>query len=215
MAEHASSPIPSIPLVVALWEQPNFGGRKRTFIDAPLDSVQPSFFPDLADLSNSNFNGVTNAIGIHPGPNFDSNEMRTVSFFAGANYGGDELCLNPGAYANLLPLANFGGKISSIRFNAPNSRPAGYYLPGTNNSILGPGGYPPTSSAATISPIPLVVKLFPNKLSTLNPLSGYPQGAQADLNYLTLVQDALNIGAMFGAEYDQATKAVVVQKGPN
>lgn len=219
MTELATIPIASIPLVVALWERPNFGGRKRTFIEAALDPGpypgDPSRSdPDLFDLTSCNFNDATNAIGIHPGPNFDPNEQRTVSFFADAYFQGDELCLAPGAYGDLLPFRNFGGKISSIRFNPPFPNPKyrkpGYYQWG---NLLDP--YPTPNPAATIAPIPLVVRLFADGISNVDPVSGYPVVAPANLNYLTLVESALDINAMFGPGYDKATSGVIVQKGPN
>lgn len=217
MTELATIPIASIPLVVALWERPNFGGRKRTFIEAALDPGpypgDPSRSdPDLFDLTSCHFNDATFAIGIHPGPNFDPNEQRTVSFFVDAYFQGDELCLAPGAYGNLLPFGNFGGTISSIRFNPPfpNNREPGYYQGG---NLL--AGYATPNPAATIAPIPLVVRLFPDGISNLDPVSGYPVVASANLNYLTLVESALDIGAMFGPDYDKATSGVIVQKGPN
>jgi len=119
-----------IPLVVALWENTNFGGRKRLLVD------------DTPILSLLAFNDTTSAVGVHPGPDYAAwkaahgGKEPTVGLYENVNFGGAALILTTGAYASIHRLFNFGDAVSSVRFN------------------------PPPPSAAAITPIPLIVELF-------------------------------------------------------
>jgi hypothetical protein len=120
----------SVPLVVALWENQGFSGRKRLFVE------------DARDLNFFGFTDKTSAIGVHPGPDYVAwkaahpGKEPTVGFYEHPNYGGAVLILTTGAYANIHNLYNFGDIISSVRFNPT----------------------PPT--AGTIAPIPVIVELY-------------------------------------------------------
>lgn len=111
-----------IPIIVALWQHSGYGGRRVLLTE------------DTPILSRFNFNDITSAIGIHPGPDFDPAAHYAVAFYEHANYGGARIVLTPGAYPSLSPW-NFNDKISSVDFN-------------------------PKPNVPVISPIPLVVELY-------------------------------------------------------
>lgn len=119
-----------IPLVVALWENVGFSGRKRLVVE------------DTSNLVLQVFNDKASAIGVHPGPDYNAwkaahgGKEPTVGLYDDVNFGGAVLILTTGAYANIHLLHNFGDQISSVRFN------------------------PTPPGAGTIAPIPLVVELF-------------------------------------------------------
>jgi hypothetical protein len=125
-----------IPLVVALWEHPNFGGRKRLIVQ------------DTRNLALTEFANTTSAIGVHPGPNYAAwkaahgGQEPAVGLYDGVNFTGAALILTAGAYPDIGRLFNFNDAISSIRFN------------------------PPPPNAAPIGPIPLVVELYADESFT-------------------------------------------------
>src|SRR5262249_30826046 len=129
------------------------------------------------------FNDKTSAIGVHPGPDYAAwktahgGREPTVGLYEDINFGGAALILTNGAYANIHLLYNFGDQISSVRFN------------------------PPSGSAGTISPIPLVVELYEN--------------ANFTGNRLVVVEDSANVILDFGSEFNDVVTSVRVKQGPN
>ena len=129
-----------VPLVAALWENANFGGRKRLLVD------------DTSNLATQVFSDRTSAIGVHPGPDYAAwkaahgNREPTITFYENVGYGGAALRLTTGAYANIHSLYNFGDRISSVRFNAA------------------------PEAVNPISNIPLIVELYSNANFTGNRL---------------------------------------------
>jgi len=117
----------NIPIIVVLWEHPNYDGRRILLTE------------DTPDLGVYNFHDKASAIGIHPGPNYDSNAKYEVSFYQHSNYRGAQLVLTPGAYNDLRHPYNFNDMISSVNI--------GRGIPG----------------ASPISPIPVVVELYANR----------------------------------------------------
>lgn len=119
-----------IPLVLVLWEHPEFRGRKRLFTTS------------VSDLSQFAFNDTASAIGVHPGPDYASFKAAnggrepTVAVYEHSNFGGAFSILTIGSYPNIHRMLNLGDAVSSIRFN------------------------PPPAIPGTIAPIPLVVELF-------------------------------------------------------
>jgi hypothetical protein len=120
-----------IPLVVALWEQKNFGGRRRLFAQ------------DEPDLPLEGFNDATHAVGVHPGPDYASYKAQhggqepIIGLYQDTFFGGAELILTQGSYPNIDLVYNFGGVVSSVKiFQAPR---------------------PP---AATIAPIPFILHVW-------------------------------------------------------
>jgi hypothetical protein len=151
-----------IPLVLVLWEHPDFGGRKRLFTT------------DVSDLSQVAFNDTASAIGVHPGPDYASFKAAnggrepTVAVYEHSNFGGAFSILTIGSYPNIHRMLNLGDAISSVRFN------------------------PPPAIPGTIAPIPLVVELFehPNFGGRVNtkraPTPRYKQGVGASPRAATL-----------------------------
>jgi hypothetical protein len=104
-----------IPLVVTLYEHPNFLGQRRTIVE------------DTPALGELDFDNKTSSIKIVKGPDHPSIscpttsqvEEPTVSFFEHPNCQGDILTLKIGCYPNIGRSFNFDGIISSIAFNVP------------------------------------------------------------------------------------------------
>jgi len=122
----------SIPLVAALWENPNFGGRRRVLAK------------DEPNLVSEGFDNVVSSIGVHPGPSYNEWKLKnggkepTVGFYKDLYFGGAALILTTGAYADIKTLFNFNDVISSVLFN------------------------PTPAGAKPIVPIPLIVHIFKN-----------------------------------------------------
>src|SRR5215470_13842709 len=99
-----------IPVVVVLWENENFGGRKRLLIE------------DVPDLHLLGFDNLTSAIGVHPGPDFDAWKRAhggippKVVCYVDEDYRGDGLVLDEGG---MNKLSIFNDTISSVRINPP------------------------------------------------------------------------------------------------
>jgi hypothetical protein len=185
-----------INLVAALFETTGFGGIKRTLITST---------PNLDDIA---FNDRTSSIGIHPGPDFLADSTTdTVSFFEGASYGGTELVLRAGIYPDITEL---GVSISSVRFNGPDTRQSGVYRGGTLELEIGP-----TGPAAIIAPIPIVVDLYRNVISNFDWATPTPVANDENAQHLTLVEPSTNLRRYFGDEWNDATNALVVSRGPN
>jgi hypothetical protein len=185
-----------INLVAALWEKTDFGGVKRTLITSA---------PNLDDIA---FNDRTHSIGIHPGPNFLADSTTdTVSFFEDAFNSGTEIVLRTGSYKDITEL---GVSISSVRFNGPDTRKSGLYRDGQLEFELGPSG-----GAATIDPIPIVVDLYRNVISNFDWSIGTPAPNDENAQHLTLVQPSTNLPRDFGDEWNDATNALIVRRGPN
>ncbi|HTD98933.1 MAG TPA: hypothetical protein VK668_06580 [Mucilaginibacter sp.] len=111
-----------IPIVVTLWENPNFTGRKRLLVD------------DTENLPDENFNDVTSSITIQPGPDYlawksvNGGREPSAAFFKYAGYLEPAITLTVGIYANIQTAYNFGDVISSVKFNP-------LPIPGTITSI--------------------------------------------------------------------------------
>ncbi len=160
-----------IPLVVALWEHTGFGGRKRLLVE------------NTPNLLAQVFNDKTSAVGIHPGPDYAAwkaahgGQEPVVGLYEHINYGGAVLRLTVGTYSNLHLLHSFGDAISSVRFN------------------------PPSPSAHTIAPIPLVVELY--------------EHINFQGNRLVVIEDSASLPADFGSEFNDVVSSVRVKQGPN
>lgn len=99
-----------IPLVVALWEKKNFQGKRRLIIE------------DTPNLKDHEFNAETSAIGVHPGPQYETWKSKNggkepvVALYKEANYKGVPLRITAGEHAD-IHLFSFGDSIKSIKFN--------------------------------------------------------------------------------------------------
>jgi hypothetical protein len=181
-----------IPLMVALWERAGFDGVKRTLIE------------DVADLSNWNFSKRANAIGVHPGPNFNmwTSFTPTVTFL-GEDPNAGELILGPGAWSDL---SQFGwdNRIVSVTFNLNNEFPTGASDTKTGRHITIPS--PP---AAPIWRIPLVLDAWTD-WEPLPESEGWPPGKR-----IQVVEDCPSLTQVFGAEFNDSIKTVRVRQGPD
>jgi hypothetical protein len=181
-----------IPLVVALWQGVNFGGVKRTLIE------------DVGNLSNWNFDKRTQAIGVHPGPSFNSwtSFTPTVTFLSEDSNAGS-LTLGPGAYPDLSQF-NWDGRISSVRFNLNQPVPIG--------SVDFKTGRHTTVSAlpvAAIASIPLVLDAWTDFSPYPEP-EGYPPGKR-----IQLVESSASLHGEFGNEFNDSIKTIRVRRGPD
>ena len=185
-----------INLVAALFENTRFGGVKRTLITS------------TSNLDDIFFNDRTSSIGIHPGPSFLAGSTTdTVSFFEDAFYKGTEVVLRTGQFPDVTEL---GVSISSVLFNGPDTRESGLYRNGNLEFKLGPAG-----GAATIAPIPIVVDLYHNIINNFDWATGTPVANDENAQHLTLVEPSTDLRRYFGDEWNDATNALVVSRGPN
>jgi|SRR5690242_443737 len=181
-----------IPLVVALWENRNFGGVKRTLIE------------DVPTLWDWNFDKKTSAIGVHPGPSFNlwTSFGPTVTFL-GENPNDGSLTLGPGAWAD-LSLFNWNDRITAVRFNLNNLVPTGAFNQRTGQHIT-----VPSAPAATIARIPLVLDAWTDSDNLVAP-AGSPLG-----KWIQLVESSPSLSADFGAEFNDSIKGIRVRAGPD
>lgn len=131
-----------IPLVAVLWSDSNFGGIKGILVQ------------DTADLTQNSFNDAASAVGVHPGPNYQSwknshgGTEPTVTLWEHANFAGRAVTLTAGGYADLRNLG-FNDIASAVRFNE-----------NAGLRVMTPLG------VGTIGSIPLVVGLYQNVSGT-------------------------------------------------
>lgn len=187
-----------IPLVLALWRDPHFGGTKRIFVDDQndLDDV----------IWNSHFNDQASSVGVHPGPNFDPAAGYSVSLFSDPNYSGKEVVLAAGIYPDLRVM-DFDDQVSSIRFNAPGSRQPGLYIDGQLDL-----GIAPTGNAGRIAPIPAVIQVYvAHDVQEGGPGGPTIQGALV----ATIVESSSDLRAEYGDEFVRSINAIKIVKGPN
>lgn len=99
-----------IPLVVALWQDRDFGSIKRTLIES------------VENLSDWNFNQRAQAVGVHPGPSFNlwTAFTPTVTFF-GEDQGKGSLTLGPNPASRPLTSAAIQRDRSRGRSRRPSS----------------------------------------------------------------------------------------------
>src|SRR5215469_9630020 len=103
-----------IPLIVVLWENVNYGGRKRLL------------FEDTPNLGLLGFNDTASAIGIHPGPDYaawqaaNGGQAPFALLYKDNDYQGSGMGLAGGVNTLvLLPPFDFNDSISSVRINPP------------------------------------------------------------------------------------------------
>ena len=219
--------IKRIPLIVVLWEGARFHGRKRSFpVVTQLDSLGQAIpavsleqlrtqFNAVRDLGFTDFDNTTCAIGIHAGPTFTADEASaaTISFFDEPHFGGIELVLPPTNHPD-LEFYGFQERISSWRYNPPGTRRPGMYR-ASGEEIDAPsvGAVMPSK---LIAPIPLVVQIFNGSSGyQTDPVTDYSNGSDNNLRCITLVEDSSSLAADFGPEFDRASRAVVVWRGPD
>lgn len=98
------SPGTPIPVVVELYEDPNFRGRKLIVVE------------NIENLHTyAAFGDIVSSVKVFPGPNFS--EGRRVRLFSEIGGGGSSLPLSPGSYPDIQLSHNFGDICSSIYVN--------------------------------------------------------------------------------------------------
>ncbi len=182
-----------IPLVIALWEGSGFHGHKRLLVE------------DTPKLDLLEFNDVAQAIGVHPGPDYDAwknangGQAPFVVLYEEESYQGRGLVLE-GGMGNLDTLIqdyDFHNRASSLRICPPILRKD------VDLHFLGVVGDPQRTPTldATIAPIPLVVELY------------------VDVGFkgkkLVVVENSSNLAADFGDVFRASASSVQVIKGPN
>lgn len=208
---------PTIPLVVALWENKGYHGRKRLLVE------------DTPNLSLLNFDNTAQAIGVHPGPDYDAwkqahgGEEPVVVFYQDSDYRGYGLILQTSAWPSIdAPILayhdqvdfNFNGQISSVRFNPPlrdgmdAALPSLGFIDESDGEHTGNIGDPDNddispTDAAPIGPIPVIVELY--------------QDIWYGGNRLVIVENSTNLVNDFGPEFGGpgAPSSAVVHKGPD
>jgi hypothetical protein len=219
--------IKRIPLIVVLWEGARFHGRKRTFpVVTELDAFGQAIpavslehlrnqFNAVRDLGFMDFDNTASAIGIHAGPSYtvDEASAATISFFDDPHFGGIELVLPPTNHPD-LEFYGFPERISSWRYNPPGTRKPGMYRASGEEIATPPVGA--VTPSKLIAPIPLVVQIFNGSSGYVaDPVTDYSNGSDNNQRCVSLVEDSWNLAADFGPEFDQASEAVVVWKGPD
>jgi hypothetical protein len=219
--------IKRIPLIVALWEGARFHGRKRIFpvvteLDAFAQAIPAvaleqlrSQFNAVRDLGFMDFNDTASAIAIHAGPTYTADQAyaATISFFDEPHFGGTELVLPPTDHPD-LEFYGFRERISSWRYNPPGTRKPGMYKASGAEIAAPPIGA--VTPSKLIAPIPLVVQIFSgNSGYVTDPVTEYSSGCDNNQRCITLVEDSWSLAADFGPEFDKASRAVVVWKGPD
>jgi hypothetical protein len=126
-----------IPLVLALWDNPNLGGVHRLLI------------ADTPDLRPMNFNDRASAVGVHAGPDYEAWKLQNggaepvIAIYPDINYVGQPLVLITGGYPDLGTVIRFNDMASSVRF-----------YPGIQSN------FPPAQGVGAITPIPYVVEAY-------------------------------------------------------
>jgi hypothetical protein len=184
-----------IPLVVVLWENANFGGRKRVFVDDDADLSGGTTTRDTAVCqgggdqrtcyfdckSGVDFNDTASALGVHPGPDYASFVARTgrqptVTVYTDAGFGGRAVRFPVGVYGDFGALG-LNDAISSLAIDDPT----------TLNQI-------PVASVGSPAPfnqIPFVVKLHSASLARR-------QACQEAETVITLVESSADLGGDYG-----------------
>lgn len=119
-------PYTSIPIVVVIWEYPNFKGKRIALAqDTPDIGVYNIPLHDTEDFhhNNGSVTGVGCSVEIHKGPSYNSyahhhskhGSVNDISFYSGSNYSGEQIVLTPGKYPSLKPF-NFMYNIKSVQF---------------------------------------------------------------------------------------------------
>jgi hypothetical protein len=219
--------IKRIPLIVVLWEGARFHGRKRTFpVVTELDGFGQAIpavsleqlrnrFNAVRYLGSTVFDNTTSAISIHAGPSYtvDEASAATISFFDEPYFGGIELVLPPTNHPD-LEFYGFQERISSWRYNPPGTRKPGMYR--ASGAEIDAPPLAAVMPSKPIAPIPLVVQIFNGSSGyPTDPVTEYSSGCDDNQRCISLVEDSWNLAADFGPEFDQASKAVVVWRGPD
>lgn len=193
-----------VPLIVVLWEQVNFGGTKRLFVrDEP--NLADGWTKGAICQAGAKFNKKASAVGVHPGPDYDSWKARnggqepTVFLWSEVDFGQNPssflLQLQTGGYPD-LSVYGFNGVASSVQFNDA----------GTDTFNLKPPAFP----VARIAPIPEVLRLH---------TAGFLQASggncgEAD-NVMTLVESSVSIAGEYGDAFAGSVSWVEVLMGPD
>lgn len=197
-----------IPLVVVLWQNASFGGRKRVFVqDQPTLAAGSTTPREVCQRISSDqnlcsfqcvggpdFNDIASAVGVHPGPDFDSFVARTgrqptVTLWSDAGFSGRSIKLAAGTYPDLGALG-FNDAASSLSLDDSATRGQSTILP------VGP--------AAPFPSIPYVVQLH-------SASSSRAIGCQESDTVITLVESSASLGADYG--FDKAASWVELLHG--
>ena len=182
-----------IPLVVALWEKPHYGGRKIAIIgDEP--NLGPGWARDGRCQYGLDFDDTASSIGVHPGPDYEAWKARHggaephVFLRTERDFGGRVIALEAGGYSDLRTLA-LDDAVSSVQFGQDAFDVA-----------------PPAHAVHAIHDLAVVLRLHTA-----------PRGAgcaRAD-NVLTVLLPSETIAADYGAGFDDAAAWIEVLKGPD
>jgi hypothetical protein len=182
-----------------LWESTGWAGRKRTLVE------------DAPHLGWLEFDNATQAVGVHPGPDYQTwknahaNQEPELWLHENPHYGGKFLNLTAGIVQDIRYSFQMTG-VTSIRIapffaqGAPgNDEFSLYSLPAGNIPPGGPGAPVIGQGAPTIAPIPLVVELY--------------QDGDFNGNFIVVVEDAYDVGVMFGASFNNAVSSIRIKHG--
>lgn len=209
-----NAPTMQIPLVVVLWEDVNYGGRKRQFV-ADMGYIGNGYLhypvncqcsassacscipsgPADGSVPGADFNDVASAVGVHPGPDYDAfiashGYEPTVTLWTDENYKGVSVRLAAGAYPDLR-VFGINDAITSVQLDDDATTQA---LPIRRSS----------TPAATFWSIPRVVLLHSASLERRK------EWLEAD-NVLTVVEASSDLGADYG--FNDSVSSVEVMPG--
>lgn len=186
-----------IALVVVLWENINYTGRKRQFIMS-----EPNLASGIVALPGANFNDTTSSVAVYPGPDYDLWKKEFgepyVALYDNIDYGsdgeGEGLVFGVGLYPDLR-YWHFNDKASSIRFLFLDGE-----VPMTTPKT-------PDRQPGPLGPIPIVLRLHTAGITQSKSFS------EAD-NVITVVEPIESIRSQYGIEFYHTVSWVEVLKGP-
>jgi hypothetical protein len=189
-----------IPLIVVLWENPHFRGTKRVLVrDEP--NLENGWTKGAICMSGAKFNDTASAVGVHPGPDYESWKVRnggqepTITLWSDPYFGGNLLQLQTGIYSDLHKW-QFNDTASSVRFEPP-----GDYT----FTLKAPEG-----PAARIDPIPIILRL--HTATYQQAFGGYCGAAD---NVITLVESTPDLKSEYGDPFNDSAQWVEILMGPS
>jgi len=194
-----SSPL-VIPLVLVLWEGPNFTGYKRQFVMDEA-SLGAGWSNGSDCLRGANFDDQASSVGVHPGPDYETwkiahgGEEPTVSLWEHRQFAGNHIVLRAGSYPDLGTLG-MNDMVSSIRFR--------------DNITFDFPVQAPAFGAATIAQIGTVLKFHTASLQQL--AAGYCAAADS---VMQLVESSPDLAGQFGGGFSSDASWVEMLMGPN
>ena len=184
-----------IPLVVALWEDPRYRGRKRVIVrDEP--NLGPGWARDGRCQPGLDFDDRASAVGVHPGPDYEAWKARhggaepQAFLWTEPGYRGRRIALEAGGYSTLATLG-IDDAVSSVQL-------------GWNAlDVVGPD-----RPVHHVTNLPVVLRLH------TAPRERAARCAEPD-DVITLIQSSSYLAWDQGRRFDDSISWIEVLKGPD